>query len=53
MRTANKLRVKYVIVIGPDELARGDVKIKTMETSEEVSVKQDSVLKWFQDKQCE
>ncbi|HHT9104993.1 MAG TPA: histidine--tRNA ligase [Candidatus Wujingus californicus] len=53
MRTANKLRVKYVIVIGPDELARGDVKIKTMETSEEVSVKHDSVLKWFQDKQCE
>ena len=38
MRTANKLGVKYVIVLGPDELARGDVKIKIMETSEEISL---------------
>ena len=51
MRTANKLGVKYVIVLGTDELARGDVKIKTMETSEEISIKQNDVLKWFLNKQ--
>jgi histidyl-tRNA synthetase len=47
MRTANKLGVKYVIVLGPDELARGDVNIKVMETSEEISLKQSEVLRWF------
>ncbi len=52
MRTANKLGVKYVIVLGPDEMARGDVKIKAMETSEEISLKQSDVLKWFLDKQA-
>ncbi|BBO17245.1 histidine--tRNA ligase [Candidatus Brocadia pituitae] len=47
MRTANKLGVKYVIVLGPDELARGDVKVKIMATGEEVSLKQSEILKWF------
>ena len=51
MRTANKLGVKYVLMLGPDELARGDVKIKTMETSEEVVLKQDEVLRWFLERQ--
>ena len=51
MRTANKLGVKYVIVLGPDEMARGDIKIKIMETSEEISLKQSEVLKWFLDRQ--
>ncbi|MBU6391629.1 MAG: histidine--tRNA ligase [Planctomycetota bacterium] len=52
MRMANKLGVKYVIVLGPDELARGDVKIKAMETSEEISLKQNEVLNWFLNKQA-
>ena len=51
MRTANKLGVKYVIVLGPDELARGDVKIKIMETSEEISLKQSEATKWFLNRQ--
>ena len=51
MRTANKLGAKYVIVLGPDELARGDVKIKIMETSEEISLKQNEVLEWFLNRQ--
>lgn len=48
MRTANKLGVKYVVVLGPDELARGDVKVKVMETGEEIFLKQSEALKWFQ-----
>lgn len=51
MRTANKVGVKYVIVLGPDELARGDVKIKVMETSEEISLKQSESLRWFLDRE--
>jgi len=50
MRMANKMGVKYVIVLGPDELMRGDVKIKIMETSEEVVLKQDEVLSWLSNK---
>ena len=51
MRTANRLGVKYVVVLGPDELARGDVKIKIMETSEEISLKQSEAIKWFLNRQ--
>jgi histidyl-tRNA synthetase len=51
MRTANKLGVKYVIVLGPDEMARGDIKIKIMETSEEISLKQSEAIKWFLNRQ--
>jgi histidyl-tRNA synthetase len=47
---ANKMGVKYVIVLGPDELMRGDVKIKIMETSEEVVLKQGEVLSWLSNK---
>ena len=51
MRTANKLGVKYVIVLGPDEMARGDIKIKIMETSEEISLKQSEAITWFLNRQ--
>ena len=47
MRIANKLGVKYVLVLGPDELERGNVKVKIMETGEEVIVRQDEILNWF------
>ncbi|MBI5308262.1 MAG: histidine--tRNA ligase [Planctomycetes bacterium] len=47
MRTANKVGAKYVIMLGPDESARGDVKIKIMEASEEVTMKQSDVLTWL------
>ena len=36
---------------GSDELARGDVKIKIMETSEEISLKQSEAIKWFLNRQ--
>lgn len=51
MRTANKLGAKYVIMLGPDEMARGDVKIKIMQTGEEMALKQDEVLRWLQSRQ--
>lgn len=51
MRMANKLGVKYVIVLGPDELARGDVKVKIMETGEEVTLRHNEVIAWLQNRQ--
>ncbi|MCF6148343.1 MAG: histidine--tRNA ligase [Candidatus Kuenenia sp.] len=47
MRVANKLGVKYVLVLGPDELARGNVKVKIMESGEEAIIRQDEIIDWF------
>jgi histidyl-tRNA synthetase len=35
MRTANKLNSRFTIVIGPDELEKGVIKLKDMQTGEE------------------
>ena len=35
MRSANKFRARYAIVVGPDELAAGKLKLKQMATGEE------------------
>jgi len=35
MRSANKFRARYAIVVGPDELAAGRLKLKQMATGEE------------------
>ncbi len=35
MRSANKCRARYAIVVGPDELAAGKLKLKEMATGEE------------------
>lgn len=50
MRMANKSGVKFVIVVGPDELIRGDVKVKAMESGEEITLKQNEVLGWLLNK---
>ncbi|MDO8137848.1 MAG: His/Gly/Thr/Pro-type tRNA ligase C-terminal domain-containing protein, partial [Candidatus Brocadiales bacterium] len=44
MRTANKLGAKKVIVIGPDELKDGMVRIKDMETGEEKLLSEQAAL---------
>ena len=35
MRSANRVRARYVIVIGPDELAEGKIKLKDMSSGAE------------------
>jgi histidyl-tRNA synthetase len=35
MRTANKLNSRFTIVIGPDELEKGVIKLKDMQTGDE------------------
>lgn len=37
MRSANKLGARYTLVIGPDEIAKGQFKLKMMSTGEEVT----------------
>ena len=36
MKYANKLEIPYVIVIGDDEIQSGKIKVKNMQTGEEV-----------------
>ena len=38
MRSANRCRARYAIVVGPDELAAGRLKLKQMATGEEISL---------------
>ncbi len=38
MRSAHKSGAAFAGVIGPDELARGEIKLKNMKTSEEISI---------------
>lgn len=42
MKYADKLKIPYVIVIGDDEIANNSVKIKNMETGEEINSKLDA-----------
>ncbi|MEE9201300.1 MAG: histidine--tRNA ligase [Candidatus Brocadiales bacterium] len=48
MRSANKRGAKRVIVIGPDELARGVVKMKDMETGKEKLIAEDQIAVYSQ-----
>ncbi len=48
MRTANKRRARRVIVIGPDELAQGQVKLKDMETGKEKLLTEDQIAVYSQ-----
>ncbi|MFQ5863359.1 MAG: histidine--tRNA ligase [Candidatus Brocadiales bacterium] len=48
MRTANKRGAKRVIVIGPEELAQGLVKLKDMETGKEKLLTKDQVVVYSQ-----
>jgi len=43
MRSANKCRARYAIVVGPDELAAGRLKLKQMATGEEINLSLDEV----------
>ncbi len=36
---------KYALILGEDEIAKGEVTIKNLETSEQTCVKKDDVLK--------
>ena len=49
MKYAGKQEIPYLVVIGDDELANGEVKIKNMANGEETPVKLDEIVKYCQD----
>ena len=48
MRSANKRGARRVIMIGPDELAQGQVKLKDMETGKEKLLAEDQIVVYSQ-----
>jgi len=44
MRSANRLGVRFVVIIGPDERASGNLKLKDMSSGEEVLLREDEAI---------
>jgi len=51
MRSANKFRARYALVVGPDELAAGKLKLKNMSMREEAIMSLDEAVKKIQNKE--
>ena len=49
-KAADRVKANYVAVLGEEELARGKVKIRSMETGDEVEVAFDDLVKTMQEK---
>lgn len=50
MRTADSLGAKFVLIIGDDEIAKGEALIRDMNTKEQVLVKFDEVINYSKEK---
>lgn len=48
LRHASKVGIRYVVIIGEEELARGEVQVKDLHTGRQTSVLQAELVKWFQ-----
>lgn len=48
LRHASKVGVRYVVIIGEEELARGEVQVKDLQTGQQTAVLQAELVKWFQ-----
>ncbi|MCH4166800.1 MAG: histidine--tRNA ligase [Megasphaera sp.] len=50
MKSANKLEADYTVIIGDDELAKGQVQVRNMATKEQVSVPLDGIVAYMETK---
>lgn len=44
LKAASKAKAKFAVLVGPDELARGEASVKNLRTGEQVSVPEDELL---------
>lgn len=47
MKSADRLQARYTAILGDDELARGEIALKSMETGEQRTVRLDSLVQEF------
>jgi histidyl-tRNA synthetase len=45
MREADKLKARFVLILGADEIAQGEVTLKIMQTGEQKGVKMANIAK--------
>ncbi len=50
MREANRLGVRYAVIVGEAEHARGAVTVRDMESGEQTEVAQDALVTWLRDR---
>ncbi|MGI6687665.1 MAG: histidine--tRNA ligase [Christensenellales bacterium] len=53
LRFADKLGVRFLVIVGGEELARGNVKVKDMADGSEVEVSRDEIVAFIQNKLME
>jgi histidyl-tRNA synthetase len=51
MKYANKIHAAYTIIIGEDELARGEAQVRNMETKEQQSIPLTQVVAYMETQQ--
>ena len=47
MRDANKLRARYVLILGESELNDNTIILKNLESGKQESIKQEKIVKYF------
>src|SRR5699024_12550473 len=50
LKAADRLKAKYVLILGDDELQKGIVNVRTMETGEQTEVPLSDLVKMMQEK---
>ena len=48
MKSANKLNAEYTVIIGEDELAKGEAQVRNMATKEQISVPLDGIVAYME-----
>ena len=48
MKSANKLDAEYTVIIGEDELAKGEAQVRNMATKEQISVPLDGIVAYME-----
>ena len=47
MRDANKLRARYVLILGENELKDNTIIFKNLESGKQENIKQEKIVKYF------
>jgi histidyl-tRNA synthetase len=50
LKSASKMGVKFTVILGSEELARGMVTVKDMDTGEQTLVKYDDIVTWLSER---
>ena len=50
MRAANKLKARYVLIVGDDEIKKGEAALRDMATKEQVNIRFEDMVKEIKEK---